>query len=533
MKALPVLMLIGMSGCAAGLHADPDAWRMRPAIEPEVLTVVETEAPQDRGVEPLPRRVRPAPEAIEPAKDYSRRPVSFDLKDADIRNVLRLLGDVSGRGILVSSEVEGKVTMRLDEMPWDAALDAILKSLNLGRRDVGHAIRVSTLERLREEDEQAQLAEEATQAIEPMFTEYVRLKYAKAPNLANLLQGGSADADGAGGDGLLSPRGSVVVDVLSNTLIVHDVRAGIEAARELTMWLDVPLNQVLIEASIVEVAADFARTLGVQWGYHASIGPATGTSTGADFPGKIEAGGSGLGTGTGGVPWIVDLPGAVAPGAGTALDLALASLDGSQALDLRLTALEREGKARIVSRPRIVTLNNVAATIKSLTVLRVKLPSTDTIISGEGGVAQSAATERIETGIVLVVTPQVSSDGFVLLDLFAKSSQADFTRTVDGIPTETSRETNSHVLVKDGHTVVLGGIYAEVRGNEEEGMPYLRDIPGFGWLFKREDRSRRREDLLVFLTPHVIGDAAALPSGRELWQDQFPDDVSRVGESEG
>lgn len=469
-----------------------------------------------------------------PTRSHAGRRLSLDLKDADVRNVLRLIGDVSGLDFVATSDVEGKVTMRLTEMPWEAALDAILQGLNLGRREIGNVIRVSTLERLREEDEQAKLAGEATRALEPMFTDYLRLKYAKAPSLAAILQGAPAAGAESGAEGLLSPRGRVLVDALSNTMIVHDVRAGIESARELVRQIDVPVDQVLIEASIVEVAADFARSLGVQWGYHASIGPQTGTSTGANFPGTIEAGGSGLGTGSGGVPLISDFPAAVAPGAGSALDLALGSLDGSQALDLRLTALEREGKARIISRPRIVTLSNVAATIKSLTVLRVKLPSTDTIIGGEGQVAQSTATERIDTGIILVVTPQVSSDGFVLLDLFAKSSQADFTRTVDGIPTETSREANSHVLVKNGQTVVLGGIYAEVQRNQEAGMPFLRDLPGFGWLFKREDRSRRREDLLVFLTPHIIeGGGAALPSARELWQDQRLDGPSAVGQSEG
>jgi type IV pilus assembly protein PilQ len=439
---------------------------------------------------------------------------------------------VSGVNIVATSDVEGKVTMHLAEMPWDAALDAILGSLGLGRRTVGNALRVSTLQQLRAEDEQAKLSLEATQAIEPLITDYIRLKYAKAPNLAGLLQG-SADAESAG-EGFLSPRGSVAVDVLSNTVIVRDIREGVESAQRLIQELDVPVEQVLIEASIVEDAADFGRSLGVQWGYHSSIGPQTGTSTGTNFPGTIEAGGSGLGTGTGGVPLISDFPAAVAPGSGSALDLALGSLDGSHALDLRLTALEREGKARIISRPRIVTLSNVAATIKSLTVLRVKLPSTDTIIGGEGGVETSTATERIETGIILMVTPQVSADGFVLLDLFAKSSQADFTRTVDGIPTETSREANSHVLVKDGQTVVLGGIYAEVRGEDEEGMPFFRDLPGLGWFFKREDRSRRREDLLVFLTPHILGGPdGTLPSAPEVWQDRFPDAHLDVEKSQG
>jgi type IV pilus assembly protein PilQ len=453
--------------------------------------------------------------------------VSLDLKDADIHNVLRLIGDVSGLSIIATDDVSGRVTMHLAEMPWEEALDAVLSGMSLGSRRSANIIRVSTLKRLAEEDEDIKRAQDANVALEPLQTEYLRVNYAKARDLAAILRGnhgagsGNTPAQGTTGAGLLSPRGAVVIDTPSNTLIVRDVYSGIENARELIRYLDVPVSQVLIEASIVETAADFGRSLGIQWGYRASIGPQTGTSTGTNFPGTIDAGGSGLGTGSGGVPLIADFPAAVLPGEGSALDLALGSLDGSQALDLRLSALEREGKARIISRPRVVTLNNVAATIKSLTVLRVKLPSTDTIIGGEGEVAQSTATERIETGIILTVTPQVSADGFVLLDLFAKSSQADFTRTVDGIPTETSREASSHVLVPDGQTVVLGGIYAEARSQEDEGMPFLRDVPVLSWFFKRVDTFRRREDLLVFLTPRIVSARGpALPSASELWQDR-------------
>lgn len=537
LATLAAAMTVGCAAEAPLRHAAParqsDPPRPAEAEAPAAAVSLERSRGDRSGQRNDPRGSDDAPV---PAlvNGHRAQPMSLDLKDADVRNVLRLIADVSGLSIVVTDDVEGKVTMRFSEMPWEAILDAVLRSLHLGSRNLGDVIRVSTLERLRSEDEELKLAAEATLALEPTFTDYLRLQYAKASNLAAILQGVPSNGADAALAGLLSPRGFVVVDVLSNTLIVRDVRDGIESARELVRQLDVPASQVLIEARIVETAADFGRSLGVQWGYHAAIGPETGHSTGVNFPGTIDAGGSGLGTGSGGVPLIVDFPALVAPGAGSALDLALGSLDGSQALDLRLSALEREGKARIISRPRIVTVNNVAATIKSLTVLRVKLPSTDTIIGGEGGVQQSTATERIETGIILVVTPQVSSDGFVLLDLFAKSSQADFSRTVDGIPTETSREANSHVLVRDGQTVVLGGIYAEVDRDEEQGMPFLRDVPGLGWLFQRQDRSRRREDLLVFLTPHVLGTGIApLPSGVELWQDRRLDDGASADSDAG
>ncbi len=187
-----------------------------------------------------------------------------------------------------------------------------------------------------------------------------------------------------------------------------------------------------------------------------------------------------------------------------------------------MTALEEEGKGKVISRPRVITMNNVAATIQSLTILRVKLPSTGTVINtGTGGVAggSSTATEKINTGITLVVTPQVSADGFVLMNIYAKSSQPDFNRAVDGIPNEISREANSNVLIKDGETVVLGGIFRHTSDDRESGLPYLRNVPGLGWLFKRTLDSKRQEELLVFLTPKVVETGtAALPPADTLWE---------------
>ena len=358
----------------------------------------------------------------------------------------------------------------------------------------------------------------------------MRINYAKASKLAEIISGAARSRGGGQGrgvrteeDGVLSNRGSVFVDEFSNTLVVRDIQRGVDNARELVRRLDVQTPQVLIESNIVEATTSFGRDLGIQWGYRASIGPQTGTSTGSNFPGTIGAGGSGLTVGGSGLPFIADFPARnVVPGLGSALDLALGSIDGAHQLDARLTALEKQGKARIISRPRVVTLNNVAATIKSLTILRVKLPSTGTVINtGAGGAAGAAstATEKIETGIILVVTPQVSSDGFVLLDMFAKSSQADFTRQVDQIPTEISREANSHILVKNGQTVVLGGIYRDNFSIQNNGIPYLKDIPGIGWLFKATNRSDDREDLIVFLTPRIMGvHQMDLPTAEDLWK---------------
>jgi type IV pilus secretin PilQ/predicted competence protein len=463
-------------------------------------------------------------------KGYYGQHVSLDFKDADIHNVLRLLAEVSKLNIVATDDVRGKVTLRLFDVPWDQALDIVLQVLSLESTQEGNVLRISTVKRLREEREELRKAQDAQRAVEPLHVEYIKVNYAKATKLAEIISGAGLNAvrgrtGGAVETGVLSPRGSVFVDEYSNTLIVRDIQKGIDNARELVRRLDVPAAQVLIESNIVEATTNFERDLGIQWGYRYLAGPATGNPTGVNFPGTIGLGGSGLTAGANGVPFLADFPAPVGGTAGgSAFDLALGSINGAQTLDVRLTALEKEGKARIISRPRVVTLNNVAATIKSLTILRVKLPGTGTVINtGAGGAAGTAstATEKIETGIILVVTPQVSADGFVLLDMYAKSSQADFTRQVDQIPTEIAREANSHILIKNGQTVVLGGIYRDNLSLTQTGIPFLRDIPGLRWLFQSMSKVDAREDLLVFLTPRIMGGAHTdLPSAEDLWKNR-------------
>jgi type IV pilus assembly protein PilQ len=457
--------------------------------------------------------------------------ISLDFKDADIQNVLRVLADVSGLNIIATDDVKGKVTLHLVDVPWDQALDLVLHTNRLEKTQEGNVVRISTVSRLKDEREALRAAQEAERELEPLRVKYVKVNYARADDaLVDKIKG------------VLTDRGSVTFDDRTNTIIVRDIGHGVEDASQLIHELDVQSPQVLIEANIVEATEDFARGLGVQWGYQFNAGPTTGNPTGMNFPATVGLGGGGLGTGAGapttgpglptsGVPFMADFPvpgnfgSGFGAGTGSALDLALGSLDGAHSLSARLTALEEEGKGKVISRPRVITMNNVPATIQSLTILRVKLPSTGTVINtGTGGAAGTAttATEKINTGITLVVTPQISSDGYVLMNIYAKSSQPDFTRAVDGIPNEISREANSNVLVLNNETVVLGGIFRQTSDDHESGIPYLRNVPGLGWLFKRMLNTKRKEELLVFLTPRVVsgGGTGVLPTAGELWQDR-------------
>ena len=473
----------------------------------------------------VPRSIAPAPGS----PSYNGQKISLDFKDADIQNVLRVLADVSGLNLIATDDVQGKVTLHLSDVPWDQAFDLVLRTNRLEKTQEGNVVRVSSVKRLTEERDALKQANESETQLEPLQVKYIRVNYARADeNLVDKVKG------------VLSDRGAVTFDDRTNTIIIRDISNGVADAMHLIKELDVQSPQVLIEANLVEASQDFARGLGIQWGYRYAAGPATGNPTGMNFPGTVGLGGSGVGAGVPPVPAGTGAPAAPVPflasfpvppsfgsgfgaGSGSALDLALGSLDGAHSLSARITALENDGKAKVISRPRVITMNNVAATIQSLTIIRVKMPSTGTVISTGGGGASgnNTATEKINTGITLVVTPQISSDGYVLMNIYAKSSLPDFTRAVDGIPSEISREANSNVLIRNGDTVVLGGIYRHTGSDNEDGLPYLSKVPAIGWLFKRTLETKHHEELLVFLTPKVVeAGTASLPPAERLWQER-------------
>jgi type IV pilus secretin PilQ/predicted competence protein len=457
------------------------------------------------------------------ARQYTGQRISLDFKDADIQNVLRILADVSGFNIITTEEVQGKLTMRLVDVPWDQAFDAILRAKNLDSVREGNIMRVSTVDQLKKERDALRAAEEAQKQVEPLEVKYIKVNYAKADEkLVKKVQE------------VLTERGTTTWDERTNMVVVRDIARGVAAAAELVRQFDTQTPQILIESNIVEAQKSFLRDLGIQWGVANKAGPGTGNSTGLNFPGTINSGGVLAGgknsPASATLPFIADFPAAsVGPGAGSAFDILLGSIDGSMSLDARLTALENDGKVKIISRPRVVTLNNLPATIESLRILRVRLPSTGTVIStGAGGAAGSAqtATEKINTGITLTVTPQVSSDGFIFLDVFAKSSTLAPTSSPDNIPDEVSRQAESHVLIKDGETFVLGGVYQETLNRSDSGIPYLRSIPVLGWAFRNHNDKDERQELLVFITPKTVvgrGGAEALaelPSAANLWQNR-------------
>jgi type IV pilus assembly protein PilQ len=499
----------------------------------------------------------PAGEFRAPSEqEYIGRKISLDFKNADVHDVLRILADVSGLNIVATDDVKARVTLRLVEIPWDQALDVVLQANGLEKTQVGNVITISTTRRLEAERNARLAAKNAQQKLAQLDTAYVKVNYVKATDVVALITreiqqrttgtGGPtpsvpaparAPAPGsptAGRGGvtqvaLMSPRGTIAADSTTNVVIIRDVRENIAAIRELIRNVDVQTPQVVIESYIITANELLVRDLGIQWGYRYIASPETGNPTGVNFPGRIGLGGSGLTQGTSGTPFIADFPATTAAaGAGSAIDLLLGSLDGSQTLNMRLSALEREGKVRVISRPRVVTLNNKVADIRSRRVVRVPIISGNLVVGGAGTTGGGNAFEEFDVGITLKVTPQISSDGFVLLDIDAESSElapSSVLPTGSGsafpqIPDELKRTASSNVLIKAENTFVLGGILQDDLRHEERGIPYLRDTPGLGWLFRGRNNSHRKDELLVFITPKLAPGTSTtgLPTAQQLWE---------------
>ena len=428
-------------------------------------------------------------------KKYTGQKISLEFKDADIKNVFRLLAEVSGKNILVTDDVNRRITVRLIEVPWDQAMDLIIDTNGLGKEETGNVIRISTAGRLKSERDALAAARKSEENLEPLQTAYLTVNYAKVMRGANDTNTDKDLVEKA--KALLSPRGRVEADQRTNTLIVRDIRSSIEEIQNLIGRLDMRTPQVLIESNLIETTPTFSRALGIEMETLFNDGRVrTSTRFRADppFEGAPQP-----------EPGLTPL---IIPTTGFRLGYFGNNIRGI------LSAAEAEGNVRIISRPSVVTLNNVESTIESANVIRIR---TSAATVGEAG-----NLREIRAGIILKVTPQVSADGFVLLNISAKSSTLDFGRTVDGIPQENIREAKANVLVKDGETVVIGGIMKDTNSSSDTGIPYLKDIPVFGWVFKKSSWQKDFEELVVFITPRILAAGSEnLPTAEQVWRDQL------------
>jgi len=394
--------------------------------------------------------------------------VSLNFQDIKVRAVLQLLAEFSGLNIVATDSVNGSVTLHLENIPWQQALDILLQSQNLGKRQIGNAILIAPLSEIANHEREALEAEQEVEDFVPLQSALIEVNYGKAADIASLLKGQ--------GSSLLSARGSVSVDARTNTLWIEDIPQKLGEIRQLIHQLDVPVKQVLIEARIVNIDCSFEEELGVHF-------KVTQAAEGTDALPK-----------TSGPLFNMDL--AAAPLGGTdpaSMGLALAHLGAGTLLDLELSALESEGGGKVISSPRLITADQQTAKIQS----GEEIPYQQSSSSGATNIAFKDAV------LSLHVTPQITPDGKVMLTLKLNQDTVG-SRMVHGVPSINTREIESQTLVENNETVVLGGIYETDNSNRVKRVPMLASLPFIGNLFKHTSNDRGHRELLIFVTPHIL-----------------------------
>jgi len=454
-------------------------------------------------------------EEVKKAKfGYTGERLSLNFQDIPVRAVLQLIADFTSLNVVVSDSVDGNLTLRLKNVPWDQALDIILKAKGLSKRESGTVMMIAPSEEIAAQEKIDLEAQQSITELAPIRSAFFTINFAKVTNLAALFTGEGSGGDEEGGSssvssGILSSRGSVIIDERTNTLIVKDTEEVISEIRRTLARLDIPIRQVMIASRIVIATDEFTKELGARFGVtnakanSGGFGVTTGTFRGAD---TITS--SGLtNIATGGSPEPFTLPSGVTATDRLNVDLgtvnaagslAFSVLTGSSLIDLEISALQAENKGEVISSPRVVTADRHKAHIEQ----GVEIPYLSATSSGATQVEFKKAVLSIE------VTPQITPDDRVIMDLSVNNDTVG--DVFAGIPSIDTREVNTQVLVNNGDTVVLGGIYEQITRNEVDKVPFLGDLPIIGYFFRHTLESDERRELLIFVTPKILKDALAL-----------------------
>ncbi len=441
------------------------------------------------------------------SKEYEGQRLTLNFQDIETRAVLQLLAETSGRNIVVSDTVQGNVTLRLRNVPWDQALDIVMTTKGLDMRQNGNVIIVAPAEEISARETADLEAQNAISELEQLYSEFLQVNYAKASDLSGLISGGDGNA-------LLSDRGSIAVDDRTNTLLVQDTAERLQNIRRLVRTLDIPIKQVLIETRIVVVGDSFSRDLGVRLGV-------TGINENSSGDGGTFISGTGNGTdtmvnsaisnlGSGGSIFPVEVPTLAnrynvnVPIADAAGRFSLAVLQSDYLVDLELTALEVEGRGEIVSTPRVITANQKEARIEQ----GVEIPYQQSASSG-------ATTVQFKKAVLsLTVTPQITPDNNIIMDLVVHKDSVGEIISTGGlggtVPSIDTRAVETQVLVADGQTVVLGGIYETERRETVNKVPFLGDIPVVGFFFRSKKVVDNKAELLIFVTPRILDEGSSI-----------------------
>ncbi len=405
---------------------------------------------------------------------YTGTKINLNFQKADIHNILRILADVAGYNVITSDNVKGKVTMKLNDVPWDQALEVILKNNGLDMIKEGNIIRVATVEEVKDENEAKKTKMDAEKILAPLFTRIFEINYETALNMkANLAS-------------IKSERGQLEINERTNSLIAQDTKEKLIEMASLIESLDKKEQQVLIESRIVEITHNKARELGIQWGgYYEGV-------TGYNYPNTVGItgtnGSTAIQSGTGGN--LVNVPITDPTGA---IGLTLGHINGTALLDAQLMAMEETGEGRLVSMPRITTMNNKEAQMESGEEVPYQT------ISSEG-----TKTEFKDAKLKLKVTPHITPDDNVRMEIEVNKDTADFTQDTGAGPPIRTKQAKTEVLVGDGETTVIGGLFQNSDEIQHRKVPGFADIPFMGWLFKSKSTKRGSEELLIFITPKIV-----------------------------
>lgn len=407
-------------------------------------------------------------------KGYTGEKINIDFQDAELTHVFRLIADISGYNIVVSPNVKGKFSMKLLDVPWDQALDIILRNYGLSKSIEANVIRIAPTAMLAKEEEEIAQVKESQEKSGDLVTKVYPINYAEVKGLMNTIK----DAK------ILTNRGFISVDERTTSIVIRDVEQKHPEYEKLIRALDNPTPQVSINARIVEVTTNLTKELGIQWG--ALVRPTSQTYVG----GTTLSGGSGYFTGS---PLAVNLPAAVGSGAGGALGIGYITAGALRSLDIQLSAAESTGKGKVISNPRIITMDNQKAVIRQ----GKKIPYET--ISQDG-----TKTEFVDAALELIVTPHITPEGTILMKVEVKKNEADFSNTSNNVPTIDTNEVETLVLISDGDTLALGGIYKTNESKANSAVPLFGDIPVLGWLFKKELTNDDVTEILVFITPRIV-----------------------------
>ncbi len=409
--------------------------------------------------------------------DFSGRAISLNFQDIPVRTVLQIIADYNGFNLVTSDTVEGNITLRLDGVPWDQALDIILKVKGLDKRMEGNILMVAPSDELAAREAKELQAKQQVAELAPLYSEYVQINYAKAAEFAALIKNEE--------NTILSPRGSVSVDERTNTLLIKDTADSIEDIKRMVNVLDIPVRQVVIESRMVTVKDNINEELGIRWGV-------------TDTDGKYATSGSLQGANSansGVVPGLADQLNVNLPVANPAGSIAfqVARLADGTILDLELSAMEKENKGEIIASPRITTANQKEAYIEQ----GVEIPYQEAASSG------ATATQFKKAVLSLTVTPHITPDDRIILDLVVTQDTVSDVQSGSAPAIDTQR-IGTQVLVNNGETIVLGGIYQQSIISSVSKVPVLGDIPYFGWLFRNNNNFNEKKELLIFVTPRIV-----------------------------